>query len=104
MTDSFIGMDLDALIVGLMAATSTTFWLNTVDNIPKAASAIIFSAMLASLGGPVASVYLISVFPSLGEASGALLLLAAVIIGGSVTWAFPILINFVRNKWGGTNV
>jgi hypothetical protein len=100
MPDSFIGMDFDALIVGLMAATFTTFWLQTVDNIPKAASAILFSAMLASLGGPVASVYLISVFPGLTQASIALPLLAAVIIGGSVTWAFPILINFAQNKWG----
>jgi hypothetical protein len=99
-TDSFIGMDFDALIVGLMAATFTTFWLQTVDNISKAASAILFSAMLASLGGPVASVYLISVFPSLAQASSAVPLLAAVIIGGSVTWAFPILINFAQNKWG----
>jgi hypothetical protein len=100
MMDSFLGMDFDALIVGLMAATFTTFWLQTVDNLPKAASAILFSAMLASFGGPVASVYLISQFASLTQASSTLPLLAAVIIGGSVTWAFPVLINFVRNKWG----
>jgi hypothetical protein len=98
--DSFLGMDFDALIVGVMAATFTTFWLETVDNLPKAMSAILFSAMLSSLGGPVASVYLISSFPSLAQTSGTLSLLAAVIIGGSVTWAFPVLINFVRNKWG----
>lgn len=100
MPDSFFGMDLDALIVGLMAATFTTFWLQTVDNVPKAMSAIFFSAMLSSLGGPVVSVYLISSFPSLAQTSGTLSLLAAVIIGGSVTWAFPIFINFVQNKWG----
>ena len=100
MPDSFFGMDLDALIVGLMAATFTTFWLQTVANVPKAMSAILFSAMLASFGGPVASVYLISSFPSLAQTSNSLILLSAVLIGGSVTWAFPVLINFVRNKWG----
>jgi hypothetical protein len=100
MMDSFLGMDFDALIVGLMAATFTTFWLQTIDNIPKAMSAISFSAMLASFGGPVVSVYLASQFPSLSQVSSTLPLLIAVIIGGSVTWGFPILINFVRNKWG----
>lgn len=100
MTEIF-GMEFDALIVGLMAATFTTFWLQTIDNIPKAASAILFSAMLASLGGPSVSIYFISKIPSLEQASGTLPLLAAAIIGGSVTWAFPVLIGFVRNKWGG---
>jgi hypothetical protein len=98
--DSFLGMDFDALIVGLMAATFTTFWLQTVDNLPKAASAILFSAMLASLGSPSASIYLISQVPSLQQAASTLSLLAAAVIGSSVTWAFPVLISFVRNKWG----
>lgn len=101
--NSLLGMDFDALIVGLMAATFTTFWLQTVNSFSKAASAILFSAMLSSLGGPVLSIYLIATFPGLVEASGVLPLLAAVIIGGSVTWGLPILIDFIRNKWGGNN-
>ncbi len=98
------GIDNDAMIVGLMAACFTTFWLQTIDNVPKAASAILFSAMLASVGGPVASAYLIETFPGLAQTSQALTLLAAIIIGGSVTWGLPILIIFVRNKSGDKNV
>jgi hypothetical protein len=97
------GLDLDAMIVGLMSASFATFWLQTVDNIPKAASAVLFSAILSSVGGPVASVYLISAFPGLKLASEELPLLAAVVIGGSVTWALPVLISFTQNKWGGKN-
>ncbi len=100
MPDSLVGLDFDAMIVGFMAATFTTFWLQTVDNIQKAASAILFSAMLSGFGAPVATAYLVGSFPNLKSASSSLPLLAAAIIGGSVTWAFPVLINFVRNKWG----
>ena len=87
------GLDLDAMIVGLMSFRPST----------KAASAVLFSAILSSVGGPVASVYLISAFPGLKLASEELPLLAAVVIGGSVTWALPVLISFTQNKWGGKN-
>jgi predicted membrane-bound spermidine synthase len=97
-------MNYDAMIVGLMAASFVTFWLQTVDSIPKAASAVFFSALLSSFGGPVAAVYLIAKFPTLKDASETLPLLAAVIIGSTVTWGFPLLINFMKNKYGGTNV
>lgn len=103
MPDLIVGMDFDALIVGLMAATFTTFWLQTVDNFPKAASAILFSAMLAAFGAPVLGAYLVASFASLAPVSATLQLLVAALIGGSVTWSFPVLISFVRNKWGGSN-
>lgn len=97
-------MNFDAMIVGLMAATFVTFWLHSVDSIQKAFSAIFFSALLSAFGAPVASVYLLATFPSLQLASDALPSLAAVIIGGSVTWGLPLFIGFLKNRYGGKNV
>lgn len=97
------GLDLDAMVVGLMSACFVTFWLQTVNDIPKAFSAVMFSALLSGVGSPVATVYLISQFPGLAKASETLPLLIAVLIGGSTTWGLPIFINFVQNKWGGSN-
>jgi len=104
MDNLFPGLDFDALIVGVMAASAITFWLNTVNNLPKAISAVLFSGLLSAFGAPVASVYLVSKFHSLAAAGNALPLLAAVIIGSSVTWGMPILITFIQNKWGGQHV
>jgi len=98
------GLDYDALIIGLISATFITFWLQNIDNLQKAASAVLFSALLSGFGSPVASVYLIATFPILKDASDALPALSAVIIGGTVTWGLPILINFVNHKWGKENV
>jgi len=103
MMPDFSGLDIDALIVGLMAASFVTFWLDTVDNPLKAGSAILFSALLSGYGGPVASIYAVAKMPMLVGAEGGVSALAAVIIGSSVTWGLPILINFVRNKWGGSH-
>ncbi len=94
------GLDFDALIVGLMSAIAVTFWLSTVNTVPKAASAVFFSALLSSFGAPVASAYLVGKFPTLAVASDDLALLSSAIIGGTVTWGLPILIIFVKNKWG----
>jgi len=104
MTDLFAGLDFDAMIVGLMAASFVTFWLDTVDDLSKAISAVLFSGLLSAFGAPVAAAYLISKFHSLAQTGNALPLCAAVIIGGSVTWGLPILIAYVRNKWGGSHV
>lgn len=104
MTDFFPGLDSDALIVGLMSASFITFWLSTVDDKTKAASAVLFSGMLSGFGAPVATAYLVSKFHSLAQAGNALPLFAAVVIGGSVTWGLPILINYIKNKWGGQHV
>jgi hypothetical protein len=100
----FAGVDFDAMIVGLMSASFITFWLETVDDLPKAASAVLFSGMLSAFGAPVATAYLTNKFQSLSGSGNALPLLTAVIIGGSVTWGLPILINFVRNRWGNGHV
>lgn len=94
------GLNLDAMIVGLMSATFITFWLNTVDNIPKAASAILFSGLLSGIAPSVVAAYVLGKYPGLEQAGNAVPLLAAVLIGGSVTWGLPLLINFLKNKWG----
>jgi len=94
------GLDLDAMIVGLMAASFSTFWLDTVNNIPKAAAAILFSAMLAGVAAPVVTVYVTGEFPGLVNAGNALPLLVGALIGSTVTWGFPLVINYCRNKWG----
>ena len=93
----------DTMIIGLMAAVFVTFWLSTVDKPSKAAAAVLFSALLAGPGAPVAVVYIVAKFPMLGQVEMPLRYLLAVVIGGSVTWVLPIVIKTVRNKFGGQN-
>lgn len=93
----------DAMLFGLMAASFVTFWLSTVDDPWKAASAVLFSALLAGPGAPVAAAYLVAKFPMLEVAATPLRLLMAVMIGGSVTWLLPVIIKAVRKKIGGQN-
>jgi hypothetical protein len=90
-----------ALLVGIAAATFITFWLDTVDNPFKAICAVFFSGMLSAFGAPVAVAYVEFKWPVLDGGSQALLLLFATIIGGIVTWGLPILIQYLRNKYGG---
>jgi len=97
------GLDLDAMIAGLMSASFITFWLNTVDDIPKAASAVLFSGLLSGVASPVVTTYAVASFPVLKGSGNSLPLLAAVLIGCSVTWGLPILINYFKNKWGNSN-
>jgi hypothetical protein len=96
-------MNFDAMIAGLMSAICITFWLQTVDSLPKAASSVFFSALLSSYGGPVASVYLVGTFPTLAPSADTLPVLAAVIIGCTVPWGLPVFINFIKNKYGGSD-
>lgn len=98
------GLNTDAMIVGLMSAVFITFWLDTIDNLPKAASAALFSGLLSGIASPLITTYVISNDPLFKNSGESLSLLAAAIIGGSVTWGLPIIIIYVRNKWGKPNV
>lgn len=97
------GLNTDAMIVGLMSASFITFWLQTIDSISKAATGVLFSAFVSGFASPIASIYLISKFPSLAQASDGLQLLCAVVIGCTIPWGLPVFINFIKTKYGGGN-
>jgi len=95
-----IGAQVDALVVGLMAAVFATIWLETVDSKPKAAAAVALSAMLAGYGSPVAASYVASAVPSVADVGDGLRLLCAAVIGASVTWVLPLVMRYAKTKSG----
>ena len=77
-----LGAQVDALVVGLIAAVLVSSWLESIDSRIKAAGAVMFSAMLAAYGSPVAAGLLVSEIPAIATNSDSLRLLLAVGIGG----------------------
>ena len=93
-----LGAQADALVIGLVAAVLISIWLKTIDNKVKAASAVIFAALLAGYGSPIAATWLASMQPAIGTNIEALRLLLALAIGGAAPSIVPILLRAARKK------
>lgn len=93
-----LGAQVDALVVGLISAVLVSSWLESIDSRIKAAGAVMFSAMLAAYGSPVAAGLLVSEIPAIATNSDSLRLLLAVGIGGLVPSLWPLVIKFFGNK------
>lgn len=96
-----LGAQIDALIVGLMAAVFVSIWLDTIDNRIKAAAAVLFSALLAGYGSPVAAEWISGNTPSVASNAEALRLLLALLIGAAAPTIFPLGIKYLGNKING---
>lgn len=94
----FLGAQVDALAVGLVAAVFVTIWLETIDNRLKAASAVLFASLLAGYGSPVAAGWLAASVPSIAGNADALRLLMALAIGGASPSAVPIALRYLGRK------
>lgn len=92
------GAHVDALIVGLIAAMFISIWLGTIDTKLKAASAVLFAALLAAYGSPVAASWLAASVPSIASNADALRMLLALVIGGGAPSAVPIAIRYMGRK------
>ena len=96
-----LGAQADALVIGLVAAFFVSTWLETIDSRIKAASAVLFSAMLAGYGSPVAASWLASSVPAIASSAEPLRLLLALVIGGSAPSLVPLSIRYLGNKING---
>lgn len=95
-----LGAQIDALAVGLIAAILASIWLDTIDNKPKAASAVLLSSLLAGYGSPVAAQWVASSVSGISGSDSLRLLLAA-LIGLSCPRLVPIAMRMIGNKVGG---
>jgi len=93
-----LGAQVDTLVIGLIAAVFVTIWLETIDSKVKAASAVLFAALLASYGSPVAASWLAATVPSIAGNLDALRLLLALVIGAATPNAWPVVIRYMRRK------
>jgi hypothetical protein len=87
-----LGAQADALAIGALAAIFVSIWMQTIDSRLKAAAAVLFSAMLAGYGSPVAAGYLVSSVPDIAGGDP-LRLLLALVIGGATPSVFPLLLS-----------
>lgn len=93
-----LGAQVDALVIGLCAAVFVSIWLEQIDSRIKAAAAVLFSALLAGYGSPVAASYAASQVDVLGGNPDALRLLLAFLIGGAAPTCIPIALRYIGKK------
>lgn len=94
------GAQVDALVIGLVAAFLVSIWLEPIDTKSKAAAAVLLSALLAGYGSPFAAQWLVANSDGMVY-SDALRLLAAALIGVSMPFAVPISARFFTREYGG---
>ncbi len=92
-----LGAQVDALVVGLMAAFFASIWMEGIDSKVKAAAAVLLSAMLAAYASPVLAGYIASSVSGV-EAGDALRLLLALVIGAAAPRLIPLAIRRAGGK------
>lgn len=96
-----VGMHVDALVLGIIAALCVTTWLGSFDSRLKVAAAALFSGLLAAYSSPVAADYVAANYASVAHDPAALRIPMALVIGGIVPLLFPVLIRVLGGKLGG---
>jgi len=97
----FMGAQIDALIIGLVAAVFVSIQMDMIDNRLKAASAVLFASLLAGYGSPVAAEWVAGNAASIGANSEALRLLLALLIGAAAPSLVPLGIKYLGKKING---
>jgi FtsH-binding integral membrane protein len=92
------GAHVDALILGLFGALFVSVWLDSIDNKFKAASAVLFSAVLAAYASPVVTLYVSAKLPSLLQDTETLRLLLALVIGAAAPIAIPLSLKYATKR------
>jgi hypothetical protein len=96
----FMGAQVDALIIGLVAAVFVSIQMDMIDNRLKAAAAVLFASLLAGYASPVAAEWVAGHVEGIGNAE-ALRLLMALAIGGVAPSLVPLGIRFLSKKIDG---
>lgn len=92
-----MGAQIDALVVGLLAALFVSVWLDSIDNRIKAASSVLFSSLLAGYGSPVLAAWAASSVPGILGAGSGLRMLGALCIGATA----PVLVPVIMRRLAG---
>lgn len=79
LTGTLLGAQIDALLLGLIAAVFVSIWLPAINDRLRAASAVAVSSLLAGYGSPVLASWLAAGQPGLAAGQDLRLLLAFVI-------------------------
>jgi hypothetical protein len=91
LTGTIMGAQLDALLLGMVAAILVSFWLPTVDTRGRAAAAVALSSLFAGYGSPLAAARLAI---ELGGADATpLRLLMALVIGTGGPMLIPLFLK-----------
>lgn len=91
LTGSIMGAQLDALLIGMVAATLMSFWLPAIDSRPRAAAAVAMSSLFAGYGSPAAAAWVATHVVS-ADAS-ALRIPMALLIGAASPTAIPLMLR-----------
>lgn len=89
LTGTLLGAQVDALLIGLMAAIFVSIWMPTIDNRIKALAADAMSSLLAGYGSPVAAAWLATEQQGFGNGSPLRLLL--LFSGTYRVWHFRVM-------------
>jgi hypothetical protein len=95
LTGTILGAQIDALLMGMIAAVFASIWMPSIDNRIRAASAVAIATLLAGYGSPVLAHWLAATQPGLEE-HGALRMLLAVLIGGGCPALLPVAMERVQ--------
>lgn len=91
LTGTVMGAQLDALLLGMIAAILMSFWLPAIDNRLRAGAAVAMSSLFAGYGSPIAAAQLSA---QLGGAdTSPLRLLMALVIGALGPTLVPLLVR-----------
>lgn len=97
LTGTVMGAQVDALIIGLVAAILISFWLPTIDDRKKAAASVAMSSLLAGYGSPVAAAWLAADQAAFSNGSP-LRLLLALAIGAATPTLVPVILDWAKRK------
>jgi hypothetical protein len=97
LTGTVLGAQVDALIVGLCAATLISFCMPAIDNKRKAAASVAITSLVAGYWSPSVAGWLAENIAALGAAS-ALRLPVALILGVAGPTIGPSIISLAKRK------
>ena len=95
LTGTILGAQIDALLMGMIAAVFASIWMPQIDNRLRAASAVAIATMLAGYASPVLAHWIASNHPGIQE-HGALRMLLAVLLGGGCPALLPVAMERAR--------
>lgn len=95
-----MGAQLDALVIGLIAAIVISIMTEAIDNWMKAGAAVLFSSLSAGYGSPLAAQWVSSNYPSIvvDSTHDVLRMALALVIGAAMPSIVPIAIRFMNRK------
>ncbi|OHC66977.1 MAG: hypothetical protein A3H93_18105 [Rhodocyclales bacterium RIFCSPLOWO2_02_FULL_63_24] len=97
---ALLGAQVDALVLGLMAAIMVSIWMEAIDDKLKAGSAALLSSLLAGYGSPKAAAFVAATVPAIGVADDTLRLLMAVCIGAAAPTVIPLAAKWAKGRAG----